>query len=391
MPEPRPVSGATRSAPTDRAGTGRTPSERVRAADRSLDRGTGDGAAASLPIAGQVPRAAPTAPPAFRVDEAIATLEQARRLVEAPVPRFILAREWVGHVQRWLSVLTTPDRLNAAFQVELARDPLLSRPVAVPLALAALQDTGYLHRRLQDPLVRPLGTGTWDVAIRSVRAARVPLLVLNGEFVSFELAEAAKLPSVVTTLPNLTPPEQQVLAWLQKYRAVFESTEARFPVDRRSMAGAIAWEALFNPRSSSPRSAGPGKIHLYEFTKTSVAVEVEQRNLLPARSYAERRQILATAEGAILYVGAIMHGFAQIATAAGYAIDCNAALLANCYNAFNLTYWERHLARKEAARDPAAPRAPLELGNAMGFWVHDHLAYLDDGVGVSDRCRVAPR
>ena len=190
---------------------------------------------------------------------------------------------------------------------------------------------------------------------------------------------------MVTALPNLTPGEQQVLAWLQQYRAAFESTEARFPVDRRGMAGAIAWEALFNPRSSSPRSAGPGKIHLYEFTKTPVAVEVEQRNLLPARSFAERRQILATAEGAILYVGAIMYGFADIAAAAGYAIDCDPAMLANCYNAFNLAYWERHLARREESRDFPAP---LELGNAMGFWVRDRLAYLEEGVGVSNRCHM---
>jgi hypothetical protein len=353
--------------------------------ERALDRGAGDRAVTRPPTVPRTLSNAPATSPRFRVDEAIATLEQAWRLADAPVPRFILAREWVEHVHRWLSRLVTAEKLRATFQVELARDPLLSRPVAEPLALAALHDTGYLHRRLQDPLVRPLGLGTWDAAIRSVRAARIPLLVLNGEFVSFELAEAAKLPSVVTALPNLTPREQQVLAWLQKYRAAFESTEAHFPVDRRGMAGAIAWEALFNPRSSSPRSAGPGKIHLYEFTKTPVAVEVEQRNLLPARSFAERRQILATAEGAILYVGAIMYGFAEIAAAAGYAIDCDAAMLANCYNAFNLAYWERHLARREESRDsPAA----LELGNAMGFWVRDHLAYLEEGVGVSNRCHI---
>jgi hypothetical protein len=84
-------------------------------------------------------------------------------------------------------------------------------------------------------------------------------------------------------------------------------------------------------------------------------------------------------------VGAIMYGFAEIAAAAGYAIDCDAAMLANCYNAFNLAYWERHLARREESRDsPAA----LELGNAMGFWVRDHLAYLEEGVGVSNRCHI---
>lgn len=389
MSEPDPTATSTRTGTT--AGSdARRKLWRVPAEERSLDRATVDNSITPPPATTTSSTAAAVTQPAFRVDEAFATLEQAQRLTDAPLPRFILAREWVGHVHRWLSDLATPAKLNAAFESSPLRDPLMSRMVAEPLVLTAVQETAYLHRRLRDPLGRPLSRGEWDVSIRKIRAARVPLLVLNGEFVSFELAEASTLPSAVTTLRNLTPPELQVLAWLQKYRAVFERTEARFSADRRGMAGAIAWEALFNPRSSSPRSVGPGKIHLYEFTKTAVAEEVEQRHLLPAHEFAERRAILATADGAILYVGAILGGFVQIAAAAGYAIDCDAALLANCYNAFNLTYWERHLARKEQARDPATPRAALELGNAMGFWVRDHLAYLEEGVGLGDRCRVAP-
>lgn len=376
---------ASPTADTATLGEKRSPFPGVPSKESALDRGTDD---RTLKPKSSAQRNRSKAPPQFRVDEAIATIENARSLTDAPVPRFILAREWVGHVHRWLKGLVTAEKLSAAFQVEVLRDPLLSLPVTDQLARLALNETAYLYQRLHDPLIRPLGSGAWERTLNSVRAARIPLLVLNSEFVSFELGEAAKLPSVATTIPNLTPAEGHVMAWLRKYRSAFERTETRFDIDRRGIAGAIAWEALFNVRTRSPRSAGPGKVHLWEVLKTPVAEEVEQRKILPPCSAEERRKILATPEGSILYIGAIMRGFATIARPAGYDLDCDPPTLANCYNAFNLINWERHMTRK-AMSEPQTQRPTLKLGNAMGFWVRDHLAYLEDGVGVSARCRAA--
>lgn len=347
--------------------------------DRSLEQ----------PPQAEVVGAKPRTQRAFRVDEAIATLEQARHLAAAPVPRIILAREWVGHVLRWLRAIVTNENVHARFTTETVRDPLMSRSVADPLLRMAVGEVAYLLRRLQDPLIRELSQTTWDKSIQSVRAARVPLLLLNDEFVSFELAEATTLPAANTKLPNLTPAENHVLAWLQKYRGDLEDAEVRFTVDRRGMAGAIAWEALFDPRSSSRRSTGPAKVHLWEFFKTPLAEEVEQAGVVPTRSTSERRKILATPNGSITYIAAIMKGFADIARDHGYSIDCDPSMLANCYNSWNLANWKTHLARKEEARDPKSARAPLALGSPMGFWVQANLNYLEEGVGVSDRCRTA--
>lgn len=353
-----------------------------RVGDRSID----DRSLEQPPQAAVV-GAKPRVQRAFRVDEAIATLEHAWQLAAAPVPRFILAREWVGHVLRWMRAIVTDENVRARFTTETVRDPLMSRPVADPLLRMAVGETAYLLRRLQDPLVRELSRATWDKAIQSVRAARVPLLVLNDEFVSFELAQATTLPTANTNLPNLTPAENHVLAWLQKYRGDLEDAEARYVIDRRGIAGAIAWEALIDARASSPRSIGPGKVHLWEFFKTPLAEEVEQAGLVPTRSPDERRKILATRSGSITYIAAIMKAFADIARDHGYSIDCDPSMLANCYNAWNLANWRTHVARKEEARDPKSPRAALTLGNPMGFWVQANLNYLEEGVGVSDRCR----
>jgi len=58
-------------------------------------------------------------------------------------------------------------------------------------------------------------------------------------------------------------------------------------IDRRAIAGVIAWEALKNLRTFSPRSVGPGKVHLWEVKGNVVAEVVEDLGYLPLRTYKE--------------------------------------------------------------------------------------------------------
>jgi hypothetical protein len=69
-------------------------------------------------------------------------------------------------------------------------------------------------------------------------------------------------------LRDLTPAQRQVLAWLRAYRREIEQAEREFRIDRRAIAGAIAWEMLKNVWQQSLRSVGPGKIHLWNYSAT---------------------------------------------------------------------------------------------------------------------------
>ena len=78
----------------------------------------------------------------------------------------------------------------------------------------------------------------------------------RAEDLSFEMDNAPFM-SVPTHLSGLTLPQMRVLAWLRKYSLQIAAAEQRWRVDRRAIAGAIAWEALENWKIggvSPPRS-----------------------------------------------------------------------------------------------------------------------------------------
>ena len=208
---------------------------------------------------------------------------------------------------------------------------------------------------------------------------------------------------VATVLRDLTPAQMQVLAWMRAYRPDIERAEQAFRIDRRAIAGAIAWEMLKNVRQWSPRSAGVGKIHLYNYSVDgirtgfarggivgaaigvidfdTIAAQTEDAGYLPAQTFASRKALLATPEGAIRYVGAIMAAIADIAARTGFEdIRGNPEILTNVYQGKTLKTWEEHLRGKP-------PGAPLAGGNAMDIWVRAHLPFIEDGVG---RAQVPP-
>jgi hypothetical protein len=205
--------------------------------------------------------------------------------------------------------------------------------------------------------------------------------------VSYEIG-ACFVP-VQTTLIGLDDAEMQVLAWLRANRDDIVKGEQTFRVDRRAIAGAIAWEMLENNkntrRATLPiwmvRSAGPGKVHLFNFsllvlpTFDTIATQTEGRGYLPKQGFADRKALLATSSGAIKYIAAIMSAISDIADQYKfYDVRSNPVILTNVYQSKTLKTWEEHLKSKP-------PGSVLAGGNTMDIWVSTHIAFLEDGVG----------
>ena len=84
----------------------------------------------------------------------------------------------------------------------------------------------------------------------------------NDPGVSFELQDARRPErGELEKLGFATESEARVFLWLQEHASEIMAAETRFRVDRRAIAGAIAWEALENVRSNLTSAAGnwPGQ------------------------------------------------------------------------------------------------------------------------------------
>ena len=236
---------------------------------------------------------------------------------------------------------------------------------------------------------------------------------------------ASYLP-VVTSL-CLDPAQMQVLAALRSQREHIIAAEQTFGVDRRAIAGAIAWEMLLNPPDwkrklggkvdplGIPRSVGWGKVHLFNLDKKrafkawvgggplgvplgvialhdfhTIAKETEEAGYLPQQSFDDRKRILGTPEGAITYIGGIMAAIADIPENMGFDEDIrsNPMILTNVYQGETLKSWREKLAKKMATLGKSAP---FEPGNDMAIWVGENLNFLEDAVGNPDFPLTAPK
>ena len=102
----------------------------------------------------------------------------------------------------------------------------------------------------------------------------------GGFDVSFEIGASYMPPATRLVLP---PAQMQVLAALRAYRAVIIEAEKRFRIDRRAIAGAVAWEMLENVRRRSPRSV-VGQSALYNCSWKpfdTLAKQTEDSGYLP--------------------------------------------------------------------------------------------------------------
>jgi hypothetical protein len=218
---------------------------------------------------------------------------------------------------------------------------------------------------------------------------------------SFELG-ACYLPVKAST--PLTFTEEQVFAALRTHRAEFEAAEQKYRIDRRAIAGAVAWELIVNPHVQPlPSAVGWGKVHLFNVKKNqpktfftalgamvgivdpgTLASETEQAGYLPRQNYDSRKALLAVPESAIVYIAGMMAAIADKAGAAGFEdIRSNPAMLTHVYQQHTLTTWDELLSHKTKG-------TPFVVGNAMGVWVQDHLGFLEEAVGAPNLPESAP-
>jgi len=200
---------------------------------------------------------------------------------------------------------------------------------------------------------------------------------LPQEEVSFELKDAP-FTCVNTSQSVVSLAEMRVLSWLVKHRDEIIAAEQKFRVDRRAIAGAIAWEALQNPHSWSLRAVGVAKPHSWDFSlhpSDTLVKQVEDAGILPKQSYAGRKRLLSTLSGGITYIAGAMKAAADMTEGAGLgSIRCRPEILTNFWNGWDLVRWRAHLAQKKAGDS-------FVTGNRMDKWVASHLTYLEDGVG----------
>ena len=207
----------------------------------------------------------------------------------------------------------------------------------------------------------------------------------GGGDISFELADALRLTPVKTSLPGLSRADLLVLAWLKKHANAIATKEQHYRIDRRAIAGAVAWEALKNVRSDPwdglGRAIGPGKVH-YSTERTwgegdPVSRQVETAGYLPRVTMEKRRQLLRSADGSFDYMAAIFAALADVAAQHGYNVRCDPIILTNAYQGEDLKSWREDLAKKR-------PSDPLRPGNPMALWIKNRISYLEEGVGKHD-------
>jgi NlpC/P60 family protein len=223
---------------------------------------------------------------------------------------------------------------------------------------------------------------------------------------SYELSDAPEV-CVPTTLHKISLAEMRTIAWLRLHKGQIVAAEAQFSIDRRAIAAAIAWEALQNNKRLTNighnlglgRSVGPGKVHissgiLFGGPKSTWAFDVEQKGLLPKQSDADRKALLATADGAIDYIAASMDRIAIIYEAAGSPGICSPAIRVNPYiltNEYQGSDPEKWSARVKSIK----PKETLRPGNTMPLWlaVPRNMSIVEDAVGdppaaLSNVCKI---
>ncbi|MFC9201320.1 hypothetical protein ACFT79_09375 [[Kitasatospora] papulosa] len=201
---------------------------------------------------------------------------------------------------------------------------------------------------------------------------------------SLELWGAYNLPfpSVDPDGTRFSRRENAVLSWLELHReTILKEAKAR-NISPQAIAAAIAWEALENPSPTmAPIGAtwsGPGKVHFVDHN--TVVLEVEQKtwlkgNRLPAQTEEQRAKILATPEGSIRYIAAIMEGYANVTDQSPCykSIRYDVGMLTQLYQGGKgLKAWHARLQEKQKEGDMS-----LKPENPMPVWAAASKRFLD--------------
>lgn len=198
-------------------------------------------------------------------------------------------------------------------------------------------------------------------------------------------APAGEVSYELSGTPASRSANERVAWWIDRYRSQLAAAERRWRVDRRAIAAVVAYEALENREPSYAtylsRASGPGKLHYKEYyvggEGVPVTKEVEDLGYLPRQTLLRRKAIVETDDGAIRYIGAIMRAFSDVATANGYDLHCDDAMLATFYSAWTVRSAKRRLPE-------IRPRSLRP--NDVGDWVAAHAAELGAQTGASTIC-----
>lgn len=213
-------------------------------------------------------------------------------------------------------------------------------------------------------------------------------ICVNLDKISAELRDAANIPPLQTK-SSMSPEERAVLTWLRVHQVEIALAEKKWDIDRRAIAGAIAWEALHNvkdPPGLFNRWSGPGKPHYWDLPYTNpVTQQVEDSGYLPKVSPKERKNILSKPEGAINYIGAIMRAQADALSDAGYDISRNPTLLTFYYHSRDLEQVQQRAQELNRLGSPPMSEVLSDIsGSDMAKWLKDHVGYLEEAVGKPD-------
>jgi len=180
----------------------------------------------------------------------------------------------------------------------------------------------------------------------------------------------------------------RAFAWLKLHKSDITEGETRFRVDRRAIAGLIAYEGLLNVHLARygkfANWSGPGKIHYkrYRFSEGNpVAKQVENLGLLPRRSVTERAFILQNAEWASLYIAAIMRELSNVVRSeAHHDVTCEPGALITL-----LVTWDIPRARTYFSSEDMGKHYALSYSEA-GNWAVANLPEIEKAVGFPKFC-----
>jgi Domain of unknown function (DUF4157) len=301
--------------------------------------------------------------PYYRTDEAITDLRLAAEGLKSTPPDFWTGMAIVKSVYKWLDGLVNDTKIplfRGPNRAEVASHDDGDWLVGARMFMDARNAVGVMSGKLtqaKDDMeleargkVRP-PTDLLDPELGEVELARDYLKKME-EAVSFELAEARTLPDVPSRFEKLTRSQMHVLAWLQKYKGEIAASATKFNIDRRAVAGAIAWEATEQVKSSSLRGVGPGKPHAWELRgKKSAVEEVEDLGKMPrihdpawehlredeqeVLAGDKRIELLKSVPTAIDYISAIMGAIADISEGFSLNVRNDPGVLATVTRAGN--------------------------------------------------------
>ncbi|MFK4267191.1 hypothetical protein [Streptomyces milbemycinicus] len=270
-----------------------------------------------------------------------------------------------------------------AFLDGIAANPVAAHNFANSLSQSQLRAL-FEGPMSKEPLWRGKLTGVLSAGIPTWPGGAQP--PSDSPDLSYELWFAGYLPypSVDPDGSKYSREQDAVLSWVELHRDIILREARRRNIDPKAIVAAIAWEGIVNnwqpfpspipPNVPAPlgrHAIGPGKVHI----DTSVVKQIEERRYLPHRGLFEREAILATPEGSIEYIAAIMGAMADVTDREGHhgSIRHRPEILSDLFQGRDLKNWEERLGKKP-------PHEAFKPGNDMGKWTAQNGSFLNDAL-----------